>query len=675
MTPTNHASSHNRLQRYLVLLSMGCLSSTLHANVLMTVGSSTGANTKIDSANTYTYNFGITSAASGLNLSQFSLQLGRPSNQNSPVILEVYSGFGGNTGGNQLIHTTEFAASSFSGQNISSYTVNLSSALSLAPGAYSVRIRSDAATSSSYSFKNGLLALGGGVVTESQWIQDSNTSGNATTSITPQAGYILADHTASTSSINLGRYHASGSAPTSVVTLTNSAPATTGSLTESLTVAQGTLTGSAQLSGLPGSYLTQGASQGVTVGISGSGTQSGSVQLNFSSVKDGSSSARATSEAVSVGSRTILLSGFGYTGQSEWNSDANGSWSLANYANWDNAGGTPGMDGAASVGDTALFGSAATANRTISLNGNNPYLRTLTFNNASAIYTIASGSGGNVTLGNANHTGTLTNSAGAHRISAGLVLGNNLSVSNNGNSSLHLSGSVTGNSYGLTKSGAGRFELSGGGSFGGNIVATEGTLVINGASTTSAASTTIQSTATLMGSGTISGNTTISGTHAPGNSPGVQTFADNLSYTDGSSVVWELIDNTLSGRGTNYDGIDVGGNLSFTGSTTIILDFALLGSSVDWSDSFWNTSITGTSGWKLFDVNGTISGFEENLQLAAGSNTDSSSQSLTGVRSDASFYLYRGSDGIYLNYSAVPEPSAALLAALGMMGLLRRKRA
>jgi hypothetical protein len=119
----------------------------------------------------------------------------------------------------------------------------------------------------------------------------------------------------------------------------------------------------------------------------------------------------------------------------------------------------------------------------------------------------------------------------------------------------------------------------------------------------------------------------------------------------------------------------VGGNLSFTGATTIILDFALLGSSVDWTDSFWDTSITGTSGWKLFDVNGTISGFEENLQLAAGSNTDSSSQSLTSVRSDASFYLYKGEDGIYLNYSAVPEPSAALLAALGMMGLLRRKRA
>jgi autotransporter-associated beta strand protein len=656
------------------MLALGCLSSTLHANVLMSIGTATGANTKIDTANAYTYNFGITSAASGLNLSQISMQVGKSPNQSNPIIVQIYSGFGGNVGGNQLIHTTELAASSFSGTSTSAYTLNLSSALSLAPGAYSVRLTSAASTTTSYLFRDGLLALGGGVVSQSQWIQDSNTSGSAGSTITPAAGYILADHRTSTESIDLGRYHASGSGPTSSLTLTNSAPATTGSLTESLTVAQGTVTGSAQVSGLPGSYLTQGSSQGVNVGISGAGSQSGSVQLNFNSVKDGSSSTRATSGAVSVGSRTIALSGFGYTGQSEWNTDANGSWSLANYANWDNAGGTPGMDGAASIGDTALFGSAATANRTISLNGNNPNLRTLTFDNASADYTIATGSGGNVTLGNATHAGTLTNSAGAHRISAGLTLGNNLSVSNSEGSSLQVSGSVTGNSYGLTKSGAGRFELSGGGSFGGNIVASAGTLVINGASTTSAASTSIQSDATLMGSGTISGNTTISGTHAPGNSPGVQTFADDLTYTVGSSVVWELIDNTIAGRGTNYDGIDVGGNLSFTGSTTINLDFALAGSTVNWSDSFWDTNITGTSGWKLFDVTGSISGFEDNLQLAAGPYTDGSSQSLTSVRSDASFYLYKGEDGIYLNYSAVPEPSAAVLAALSAIGLLRRKR-
>jgi hypothetical protein len=176
-----------------------------------------------------------------------------------------------------------------------------------------------------------------------------------------------------------------------------------------------------------------------------------------------------------------------------------------------------------------------------------------------------------------------------------------------------------------------------------------------------------------MGTGAISGNTTISGTHSPGNSPGVQSFDGNLTYNVGSSVVWELVSNTLAGRGTNFDGINVDGNLTFTGATTIDMDFGLAGSTVDWSDSLWDYAITGTSGWKIFDVTGSIIGFEY-LQIASGPYLDGSSQSLTSTRPNASFVLYQGIDGIYINYRAVPEPSAAILAALSTIGLLRRKR-
>jgi autotransporter-associated beta strand protein len=265
--------------------------------------------------------------------------------------------------------------------------------------------------------------------------------------------------------------------------------------------------------------------------------------------------------------------------------------------------------------------------------------------------------GGNQTLASITGSGTIQ-------------LGNYTLTTGASNSTY--SGTISGNG-GLTKSGAGRFELTGDTSIGGNLVATAGTLVINGANATSAASMTIQSNATLMGSGIISGNATISGTHSPGNSPGVQTFQNNLTYTAGSSVVWELISNTTSGRGTNYDGIDVGGNLVFDGSSNVILDFDLAGSSVDWSDSFWDISKIGKSGWKLFGVTGTITGFE-NLQIAAGSYPDGASQSLTASRPNASFYLYEGDDGIYLNYAPIPEPSTAVLAALSAIGLLRRKR-
>jgi hypothetical protein len=137
--------------------------------------------------------------------------------------------------------------------------------------------------------------------------------------------------------------------------------------------------------------------------------------------------------------------------------------------------------------------------------------------------------------------------------------------------------------------------------------------------------------------------------------------------------VWELIDDSLAGRGTNYDGIDVGGNLSFSGATTLTLDFDLAGSAVDWSDSLWSSNITGNTGWKIYAVTGTISGFQ-NLQLASINWLDGQGDAFNLARPDASFSLFQGTDGIYLNYSAVPEPSAALLGGLGMLALLRRRR-
>jgi hypothetical protein len=165
----------------------------------------------------------------------------------------------------------------------------------------------------------------------------------------------------------------------------------------------------------------------------------------------------------------------------------------------------------------------------------------------------------------------------------------------------------------------------------------------------------------------------IAGAHTPGFSPGIQTFENDLTYSTGSSIVWELIDDTLAGRGTSYDGINVGENLNFAGTTTLSLAFALAGSGVNWSDSLWNSNITGNTGWKIFDVDGTISGFG-NLKLANSNFMDGSSQTLVSARPNASFSLFQGTDGVYLNYSAVPEPSAALLGGLSLLALLRRRR-
>jgi hypothetical protein len=47
--------------------------------------------------------------------------------------------------------------------------------------------------------------------------------------------------------------------------------------------------------------------------------------------------------------------------------------------------------------------------------------------------------------------------------------------------------------------------------------------------------------------------------HAPGNSPGLQSFTGGLSYAAGSHLQWELVANAaeLADRGTLYDAVDV----------------------------------------------------------------------------------------------------------------------
>ncbi|MCY2986247.1 MAG: hypothetical protein NTY15_21680, partial [Planctomycetota bacterium] len=117
---------------------------------------------------------------------------------------------------------------------------------------------------------------------------------------------------------------------------------------------------------------------------------------------------------------------------------------------------------------------------------------------------------------------------------------------------------------------------------------------------------TVSSGATLGGTGTIGGATTIAGIHNPGNSPGIQTFNSNLTYTSGASVNWELIGNTTTNTpnpNATFDSIVVGGNLDFGSSTRLNLNFGPTGTgSVLWADSFWDTSKTGTNGWLVYNV-------------------------------------------------------------------------
>jgi hypothetical protein len=167
----------------------------------------------------------------------------------------------------------------------------------------------------------------------------------------------------------------------------------------------------------------------------------------------------------------------------------------------------------------------------------------------------------------------------------------------------------------------------------------------------------------------VGGPATIAGIHSPGNSPGIETFSSNLTYSGGSSqVVWELWGNTNSSgdRGSLYDGINVGGNLDFAGLTSLILDFGGTGvGAVDWDDTFWGTTQT----WTLFSVTGTTTNFGNfGLVNSPTSWFDSNGLAFSSSRrSENTFSVSQSGNNAVVTYTViVPEPAALALAGIGI---------
>ncbi len=234
-----------------------------------------------------------------------------------------------------------------------------------------------------------------------------------------------------------------------------------------------------------------------------------------------------------------------------------------------------------------------------------------------------------------------------------------------------------GTSLALLKDGSTTWRLTATNTYTGATTVQAGRLIVDGSIANSAV--TVQSGATLAGSGTLGGATTIQSgaTHAPGNSPGLQTFNSGLTYATGSTLQWELIGNTVDGRGTSFDGVNVsGGTLSIGTGVTSSLVFNTTGSSVIWTNSFWDSDRS----WLVFaNTNSPTlarTGVFDTIDLS----TDSLGSTLASVRSDASFAWNQQGNDVYLTYTAVPEPSTyALLvlaaAALGAHAWRRRRRA
>ncbi|NDC75438.1 hypothetical protein EBZ70_09185, partial [bacterium] len=147
----------------------------------------------------------------------------------------------------------------------------------------------------------------------------------------------------------------------------------------------------------------------------------------------------------------------------QWNATAGGSWASA--GNWSN--------GVASGNYTAQFTTNLGAPATVTLDGAR-FANGLSFA-SSAPYTIAAGSGGNLTLERSTGSVGAIVSSGNHVISAPVVLNTTLAASISSASSLTLSGVVSGVG-GVAKSGSGILDLTGTNTFSGAVNVVGGVL-------------------------------------------------------------------------------------------------------------------------------------------------------------------------------------------------------
>ena len=250
-----------------------------------------------------------------------------------------------------------------------------------------------------------------------------------------------------------------------------------------------------------------------------------------------------------------------------------------------------------------------------------------------------SGSSGSIATGNVTQSGstvTVDSSAGSFTL-----------------------GSALSSTQALTKTGSNTVTLNADSTNSGATTVSSGMLLVNSVNSGATGAVTVESGATLGGSGTIGGATTIEsgGFLAAGNSPGVLTFGGDLTLDGGSTTTMEITGTT---RGTQYDGIDVGGLLSYGGALTITSDSTITQGSYDLF------GINGTEGGDFASITLSGTAYANNVFAQAGDIWTAS----VGVQT----YTFSQLTG---DLTVVPEPNTfALLAGLATLAqvTLRRPR-
>ena len=277
--------------------------------------------------------------------------------------------------------------------------------------------------------------------------------------------------------------------------------------------------------------------------------------------------------------------------------------------------------------------------------------------------------GGTIEVTGASHSSgqdfTVSTNGGVFRYNPDVTT-DTLTLSGNTNTDITLNGTVTMNAAGninisgasanligvggLTKTGPGTLTLGGTNTYTGPTTVAAGVLAVNG-SLSSGTTTTVETSGTLAGSGVLNGPTVIQGTHSPGNSPGLQSFTNSVSYASSAHLAWELTANTTSGRGTVFDGIDVNNTGSLAVTSGAAMDL-VLGGTVNFTNAFWWLSRE----WLVIDLRDSATAADGNtfginsITLDSTPYDPSAYGSFGVVRKDGS----TGHDAVSLTWTPVP---------------------
>lgn len=264
-----------------------------------------------------------------------------------------------------------------------------------------------------------------------------------------------------------------------------------------------------------------------------------------------------------------------------------------------------------------------------------------------------------VNVSNTTHTlkslsGAVNSQFNASGSSARLDIGS-------GNTDTSYSGRING-TLGVSKSGTGTLTLLGTNAYSGTTNVDDGKLLVNGTQTGTGL-VTVGASGTLGGTGSLAANVTVNGILAPGAS--IESLATGaVTFNNNSTFAGELTTNTVDG-----DILLANGDLALNGTVYLTLTDLLTATPV-------------TNGTILTLIN--YSGVWNNGLFTYGVNTLADDSSFTLNGQDWKIDYNSTTDGVnfasetnytnFVNITAIPEPSAALLAGLGALALLRRRR-